>query len=319
MSDLISVIVPIYKVEKYLDKCIASIIGQKYRELEIILVDDGSPDSCGEICDRYSAIDSRIKVFHQKNGGVSDARNTGIMQATGKYLSFVDGDDYIEPDMIEILYNNLTDNNADISICNYHTLGEKTGAEHKEITISEGVWDRQTFWENYYSKNQYYCVVLWNKLFKRELFYGLSFPKGRISEDAWIMGDVIKKCTRIYACDRECYTYLKRGDSSMADGLLVSWLSAVEACIERMKLFEADSDYSNMGKNVSYIMRTMVNIRVNSGYAKADMEEYYIAVKKKCKSMYRCYRKYCGAKIRLQYVLFVSNEKLYKFLMNCKK
>ena len=316
MSELISVIVPVYKVEKYLSRCIESIINQTYKEMEIILVDDGSPDSCGEICDKYAAIDSRIKVFHKENGGLSDARNMGIMYALGKYLCFVDSDDYIERDTVEVLYNNLIDNHADISVCNYHMLDEKTGIKDKEITINEGVWDRQTFWENYYSRNQLYCVIVCNKLFKRELFDGIEFPKGRISEDAWIMGDIIKKCTRIYASDRDCYTYFKReGGSIMTTSLLTSWLSAVEACIERMKLFEDDCDYTNMEKNMSYIMRTMVNTRVNVGYTKTDIEKQYMAVKQKCKTAYKQYKKYWGLKIKLQYVLFVLSERFYKFVM----
>ena len=117
-SDLISIIVPVYKVEKYIDECIKSIINQTYTNLEIILIDDGSPDNCGKICDEYAKNDKRIKVIHQKNMGQSVARNVGLEYAKGDYIGFVDSDDYIKNNMFEVLHNNLVSYNADISICN---------------------------------------------------------------------------------------------------------------------------------------------------------------------------------------------------------
>ena len=124
-EELISIIVPVYKVEKYLDKCINSIVSQTYKNLEVILVDDGSPDSCGKMCDEWTKKDTRIKVIHKENGGLSDARNFGLDCAKGKYIQFVDSDDYIEKDMIEFLYKNLKENNADISICSNYMVDEE--------------------------------------------------------------------------------------------------------------------------------------------------------------------------------------------------
>ena len=116
---VISVIVPVYKVEQYLPQCIESIINQTYRNLEIILIDDGSPDNCGKICEEYAQKDKRIKVFHKKNGGLSDARNYGIARASGEYLAFVDSDDWIEPDMYEVLVNWIEDHQTDIVSCGF--------------------------------------------------------------------------------------------------------------------------------------------------------------------------------------------------------
>ena len=121
--DTISVIVPVYNIEGYLGKCIDSIIAQTYKDLEIILVDDGSSDHCGAICDKYAKKDNRIKVIHKPNGGLSDARNHGIEAATGSYLGFVDGDDYIEPQMYEKLHNALVENDAEMSICSFRYVG----------------------------------------------------------------------------------------------------------------------------------------------------------------------------------------------------
>ena len=113
----VSVIVPIYKVEKYIKKCVDSIVGQTLPDIEIILVDDGSPDDCGAICEGYAKQDLRIKVIHKANEGLSEARNTGINAATSEYIGFVDGDDYVAPDMYEVLYKNITEQNADVAVC----------------------------------------------------------------------------------------------------------------------------------------------------------------------------------------------------------
>lgn len=122
MSELVSVIVPVYKVERYLSRCVDSILQQSYSNLEVILVDDGSPDSCGMICDEYQKNDRRIRVIHKSNGGLSDARNYGIEAAQGKYLAFVDSDDWLDFDMIDILYRVLTSQGADIAECSYRNL-----------------------------------------------------------------------------------------------------------------------------------------------------------------------------------------------------
>lgn len=125
MEKLISIIVPVYKVEKYLDLCISSIVSQTYKNLEIILVDDGSPDNCPEICDEWVGKDCRVKVIHKENGGVSSARNAGLDIAAGEYIGFVDSDDYIEPDMYEILYNNILSYNADMCSCNFNCIDKE--------------------------------------------------------------------------------------------------------------------------------------------------------------------------------------------------
>ncbi|MDY2590818.1 MAG: glycosyltransferase, partial [Agathobacter sp.] len=141
MNDLISVIVPVYKVEEYLDECVKSIISQSYSNLEIILVDDGSPDKCPELCDLWTTKDNRIKVVHKCNGGLSSARNAGLDIACGDYISFVDSDDYIAPDMIANLYNCIIENKTDISACKIYSITnnnilvyDKIGNEIKDKT-----------------------------------------------------------------------------------------------------------------------------------------------------------------------------------------
>ena len=178
---LISVIIPVYGVEKYIAQCLDSIINQTYKNLEIILVDDGSPDACPKLCDEYSKIDKRIKVIHKKNGGLSDARNVGIDICKGNYITFVDSDDWIEKDMIEQLYSLINKFSADISICNFlRTSDEKMKIFNKNEKIK------------CYNKYEAIRELLkghkiqdyaWNKMYKKEVFYNIRYPKGRNMED----------------------------------------------------------------------------------------------------------------------------------------
>ena len=133
-KDLISVVIPVYNTEKYLKECIDSVINQSYNNLEIILVDDGSTDNSLEICNKYADMDKRIKVIHKNNGGLSDARNVGIENANGKYITFVDSDDFIENDMYELLYNDVCENNAEIAGCDYYLFNSLSTSKSDNIT-----------------------------------------------------------------------------------------------------------------------------------------------------------------------------------------
>ena len=168
MSKLISVIVPVYNVEKYLEKCVSSIVNQTYKNLEIMLVDDGSTDSSGKMCDEFAKKDDRIKVIHKPNGGLSDARNSALKIAKGDYIGFVDSDDYIADDMFETLCDLMEDNNSDISIVSFYEIynnkliGVRDSKELENMTKLEAMKELLID-----SKIQSYA---WNKLFKRELF-----------------------------------------------------------------------------------------------------------------------------------------------------
>ena len=145
-KSLISVIVPIFKVESYLGKCIDSILSQTYKNIEIILVDDGSPDSCPQICDLYSEKDNRIKVIHKNNGGLSDARNAGLIVSKGEYVCFVDGDDFVETEYVERLYTAIKKCNADLAICGFKYVDEKyNGLWRGESPINNEILDRDSF------------------------------------------------------------------------------------------------------------------------------------------------------------------------------
>jgi glycosyltransferase involved in cell wall biosynthesis len=171
-KDLVSVIVPVYKVEKYLDRCIKSIREQTYTELEIILVDDGSPDSCGRMCDEYAASDDRIKVIHKQNGGLSDARNAGIEAATGQWIVFVDSDDYISTEMISYLKSVADENSADIAWCRYKETAadEEDAAFDSKGSVEEICSGRDAEYLFYRMGMMSECMVAWNKLYSKSLF-----------------------------------------------------------------------------------------------------------------------------------------------------
>lgn len=217
MEELISIIVPVYKVENYIDKCIESIINQTYQKLEIILVDDGSPDKSGEKCEEYKKIDNRIFVVHKENGGLSDARNFGMKYATGKYIGFVDSDDYIDNKMFEKLYYNMKKYNANISMCSYvdeYESGRTEISKHfeKEITVLNKMNAlRNLILEQNISNH------VWNKLYERELFNGISFPAGKKMEDIATTYRLFEKANVIVVDNYIGYHYIQRGDSIMGN------------------------------------------------------------------------------------------------------
>lgn len=207
MEELISVIVPVYNVEKYLNKCIDSIINQTYKNLEIILVDDGSTDNSGKICDEYAKKDNRIIVIHKENGGLSNARNAGIKNSQGLYTSFVDSDDYILPNMIDRLYKIMIQNQADISICNFTRSKEEMKEETtKKICIEK--YSQEDYLKKYFKIKYQGCeYYAWNKLYKRELITPDQYPQGLTSEDVLGTYKAILKAKKIVKTNEVLYVY----------------------------------------------------------------------------------------------------------------
>ena len=209
-NDLISVIVPIYNVEEYLKKCIDSIINQTYTNIEIILVDDGSTDNCGTICDEYSQKDDRIKVIHKENGGLSDARNAGIEIATGKFLTFIDSDDFIEEGYIELLYNTIEEYDADLSIASHRVIYDKTIMD--KSTNEEFCGDSKLILEKILYDDGV-DLSAWGKLYKVELFKEVRYPKDRLFEDSATTYKLIDLSNKIAVCSKPVYNYVIREKS----------------------------------------------------------------------------------------------------------
>lgn len=215
MDKCVSVIVPVYKTEQYLKRCLDSLINQTYNNLEIILIDDGTPDNAGKICDEYALKDSRIKVIHQKNSGQSVARNNAIEMATGDYYCFVDSDDYVAPDLIERLYQLIKEYNSDIAVVDYscftgnHVSGDNAGQKETNVyTNTEMIKNIHTVKDELY-------VVMWGKLFKKELFEGIKFPEGRICEDLFVLYQLYDKAkVSVYSAEKLYYYFRGNATSS---------------------------------------------------------------------------------------------------------
>lgn len=206
----ISIIVPVYNVEKYLHKCVDSILAQTFADFELILVDDGSPDGSGCICDEYVEKDNRVKVIHKKNGGLSDARNAGLDIAQGNYIGFVDSDDYVANDMYEVLYTNIIREQADLSICGIYDVYEGKNLiekDNKYLVLNQDELLKLIFEGNLIS------VHAVNKLYAREIFQELRYPKERYHEDSYVIIDIISSCTKIVVDTRQKYYYFHREGS----------------------------------------------------------------------------------------------------------
>ena len=268
---LISIIIPVYKVEKYLEKCIKSVLDQTYKNIQIILVDDGSPDNCGNICDNYAKIDNRIEVIHKANGGLSEARNVGLKVARGEYIGFVDSDDYVSNEMFENLYNTLISNDVDVSICNFYTVinnkniikNADNGVEiyNKLEILKEILLDK---------KIQSYA---WNKLYKRELFKDIEYPVGKKYEDIGTTFYILEKCNKIAVSGSPEYYYITRGDSIVnnnTEGTVIDYISLISDRYDYI-----DKKYKELKKyNDYYITKTLITAYTDAYYLKNNSEEF---------------------------------------------
>lgn len=209
---LLSIIVPIYNVEEYLEECINSILIQEFKDYELILVDDGSPDGCGKICDDYAVKDSRIRVIHKTNGGLSSARNAGIDIAQGRYLSFIDSDDFISSDYylgnMQYLLSHQEVDMLVAQVCYYD--GDKNKIAYNK---SRELFDEREILN--YMLSMEYISSAWINIYKADIFSDLRFPEGRIYEDGYILTDIVKKVKKVYLSNMGIYYYRNRENSIM--------------------------------------------------------------------------------------------------------
>ena len=268
-QELISVIVPVYNVEKYVERCIKTLTQQTYRNIEIIIIDDGSPDNAGIICDELSKKDERIKVIHQKNQGLSGARNTGIDEARGEYLLFVDSDDWVHEDMVEVLYHLLVDNNAQIAACGTEIVDDKGHIayfsddleEIKVFSTEEAMIELPL--------DERIRNVAWNKLYKKELFNDIRFPVGMIFEDIATTYRLIDKAEIIVYCGKPLYCYYKSENSILRSEFSLKWFDKVTACKMRAEYYQIH--YPEISKRVSlYYVRSVLNTLAISSKKKKE-------------------------------------------------
>ncbi len=242
-NDLISVIIPGYNVEKYIEKCVKTVVNQTYTNLEIILVDDGSKDKSPELFDALAETDSRIRVIHKPNGGLSDARNAGLEVMTGRYVAFLDSDDYISENYFEILYNAICEKNATTAVCGVYKVdendkitGEYKVTQHHETEVCTG---KEIFIRG--SKGDWQYVTSWGKVYDAEIFKTLRFPLRRLHEDEYTFPQIYLEQERIACVTEQMYYYLQRSDSIMGSGYSEKeYNDNIDMWTKRITYFEDD-------------------------------------------------------------------------------
>ncbi len=249
---LLSIIVPVYDVENYLQKCIDSILAQTFTDFELILVEDGSPDNCPALCDAAAAKDARIRVLHQKNGGLSAARNAGLDVARGAWIGFVDSDDYIAPEMYETLYKAVQSTGADLALCDYaevNVAGELCPKMHSSLSVEE-----LTGWELLQKASGLMAQLAWNKLYRRAIFAQLRYPVGKVNEDLFVIPEICLNTQRAVVVPEVLYYYVQRSDSIMGKSNTLRHFDAAEAACRYWNCLVENKAYETLPVAARYTM-----------------------------------------------------------------
>ncbi len=311
-GDLVSVIIPVYNVEKYVKRCINSVMNQTYLNLEIILVDDGSTDLSGQICDEYAEKDSRILCLHKSNGGLSDARNYAIERSHGKYITYIDSDDFVSRYYVEILYKNLIETDADISIGNFIRVMEKDKIadepEHNDMIIFDKMGSLSALYDNDY---KYQFTIAWGKLYKAEIFSDIRYPKGRNYEDTSIAHLIYDSVTKVVYEDVKLYYYLIRETSITKSERFIKD-DAIMAVEDRMDYFAERGYKELLVKSREQYLATLMGVyaRIHSDVTDVSGKKRQIYVR--VKDVYKTYHKELyDKKIKLRVILFILMPKIY--------
>lgn len=312
---MVTVIIPIYNVEKYLSKCLESVINQTYRDLEIILIDDGSTDNSGKICDRYDQKDDRIKVVHQTNGGLSAARNTGIDIATGQYITFIDSDDYVTENYIEILVKAAQTYNADL----VSTTLVKVYPDQKLQLVKERpqifAYSKEDVLKVYRTERQdqnpKFPTAACGKLYKKNLWETIRFPVGRLHEDEFTTYKIFDRIVVAAYVTGGGYMYLQHDKSIMHNKNVKNYEDTLDAAEEKIE-FYYDRE-GEKGANYLHAISSILN------YAFITLREidlsYNIDLKKRCEKIIRHYRQFLnGKKQRIASVLYFVSPNVYQKL-----
>ena len=311
IKEKISIIVPVYNVEAYLERCVESILKQTYTNLEILLVNDGSTDKSGELCDKLALRDHRIRVIHKENGGLSDARNRGIDEASSNLIGFVDSDDYIDEDMYETLYRQMVASKADLSMCGhydvYHQIPEKQVAKIKtwELMPEEAI--------KMVMEAKILSVTAVNKLYKKALFEQLRFRIGKIAEDAFIMVDLIHQCSKIVATNEKKYYYVHRENSITTQKFSLKFLNVIEAYEQNAKIISENYpdlyDVAIMRLNWAYFY-VLDRLLVDNDFKDKVLEDRLISYLKKNKKSILMDSRFTRAR-KMSFLALCLSRKLY--------
>lgn len=268
----VSVIVPVYNVEQYLRRCVDTLLVQTYKNIEIILVDDGATDSSGEICDEYAELYKNVHVIHKKNGGLSSARNSGIEVASGNWLAFVDSDDSIEPEFVETLYTLCKKYKTLMSVCKGKKIYEDGSVSidrTRHVDATNGI-----LVSKYYLLKGYdgFWGTSWNRLCHKDLFRNVRFPEGKIHEDEATTYKLVYQCDQIAVVDKVLYNYYIRSGSITTDIRNKTNLDILDILIEKIDFFSADGDKKMMIAAIVELLFTI--LEVNQNYRELGIEDF---------------------------------------------
>lgn len=310
----ISVIIPVYNVERYLVYCVNSVINQSFSDFELILVDDGSADASPSICDELQKNDQRIKVVHIDNSGVSEARNIGLQNATGEFISFIDSDDYVTPDFLQAMYETALNSVADVVICDFTELDASGEAVHcsecelYEIKDSKDVFSN--FWRTPHTSVA--CMVVWNKLYRLDTIRNLQFH-GRIHEDERFFNELFSKDISVSYVDQKLYFYCQHEGSLIRRPVTPNSLVVLKYFFDRVSIIERKGLYATAQKARSVYLDVYISLfyRLNNG-AKQQMPKEY---RDQYRKILSSYAKRGSLKSNLRYLLFYISPSIYAWIV----
>lgn len=322
MHELISIVIPVYNVEKYLKQCLDSIINQTYTNLEIILVDDGNTDNSGTICDYYSKIDKRIRVIHKKNEGQSIARNIGIKVSNGKYIGFLDSDDWVEQDMYRFLIENIEKYNADIISCNLvFEYKDRTIVPRKEnntiIFFDEN--NKKDLIKNFLL-HKIYDGAVWNKLYKKELFDNIIFPINQYYEDNFIVFDLLNAANKIIITNKLFYHYRQNDNSTTKRFSPKKYIDEMKAIKHNIEIIQKNYlNFVKLAKQEKILCYfKWMDIIIFSNDSNIKYKSFF---QKQIKKHFMCmlFANNINIKIKIALILMILNVNIYKKLRKTQK
>lgn len=322
---MISVVVPIYKVEKYLEECITSILNQTYKNLEVILVNDGSPDKCGEICEKYKKIDDRVIVIHQSNRGLSNARNTGIRQSKGKYICFVDSDDYIEKDFLEVLHKEAENDNLDITCGSYTKLysDKKIEKNNRHTNLySKKAIKGKVFLRNQFKFNDYRMEV-WTNLYNRNFLLKnkIEFCDGILHEDEEFTPNAFLKAKRVKLVYTNGYIYRQREESIMNNKSTIKNIDSIKLIINKLSeiyYYEKIDDISKdvISRIIVHLFNSLI-LRIKQSNISNKIEQYRNIDIRNLKIIMK-YNNNMNIKVKIKIFILQISPTLFNLIMDIK-
>ncbi len=259
---LISIIVAVYNAETYIVRCVDSILNQTYKNIELLLVDDGSTDRSGQICDDYEKKDDRVRVIHKSNGGLAEARNVGIQNATGEYIGFVDNDDYIKDYMYERLVYVINNEDADMVVCNYSYVDDNGDLlDVYSPILSDEVISSYEYLSRLVGPESGYYITAWNRLYRSSILKSIVFPVGRTNEDSYVVHNIVDVCRRVVIESDKLYFYTQRSDSLSRNPNTRQYFDEVNSVLNRIEFYEKKGYDMLISESMDYAIDLYLRIR----------------------------------------------------------